>query len=129
MADLSTLNLPVLPLGTGVLLPQMVVTLALETPEAAAAVDAANDGDGQLLVVPRLGNQYASVGTIAQIDESGELRNGMRAIVVRGLQRAAIGLGVPGSGTALWVEATPVDEVNAHTDQARELSREYKALI
>jgi ATP-dependent Lon protease len=127
MADLSTLNLPVLPLGTGVLLPGMVVTLAIETPEAAAAVDAANAA--QLLVVPRMGNRYASVGTIAQIEESGELRNGMQAIVVRGLQRAAIGVGVPGSGSALWVEATPVDETNGDSDRARTLGMEYKALV
>src|SRR5256714_5242209 len=127
MADLSTLNLPVLPLGTGVLLPQMVVTLAIETPEAAAAVEAANAG--QLLVVPRMGNRYASVGTIAQIEESGELRNGMQAIVVRGLQRAAIGVGVPGSGSALWVEATPVGETNGDSERARTLGVEYKALV
>ena len=32
--DLSSTTLPVLPLSTGVVLPQMVVTIALETPEA-----------------------------------------------------------------------------------------------
>jgi ATP-dependent Lon protease len=127
VTDLATLNLPVLPLGTGVLLPGMVVTLALETPEAAAAVDASNEG--QLLVVPRIDNRYASVGTVAQIDEAGELRNGLRAVVVRGLRRAAIRVGVPGSGTAFWVEAAPIDETNVDTERARQLGLEYKALI
>src|SRR5487761_1231719 len=100
MAETSTLKLPGLPLGTGGLLPLMVTTIALETPEAKSAVDAANGGP--VLVVPRLGRQYASVGTVAQIEDSGELRNGLRAIVVRGLHRVVIGSGVPGDGEALW---------------------------
>jgi len=41
MSDLDTLTLPLLPLTTGVVLPGMVVTLTLESPEARAAVDAA----------------------------------------------------------------------------------------
>jgi ATP-dependent Lon protease len=127
MADLSTLNLPVLPLGTGVLLPEMVVTIALETPEAEAAAEAA--GRGRLLVVPRMGSRYASIGTVAQVEDEGELRTGLRAVVVRGLHRAAIGVGVPGSGSALWVEARPAVESSGATDRAGSLAREYKALI
>ena len=45
MSDLQSLTLPVLPLSSGVVLPGMVVTLALETDEARAAVDAATDAD------------------------------------------------------------------------------------
>ncbi len=129
MADLATLTLPVLPLGTGVLLPGMVVTIALETEEANAAADAVGD-DGQLLVVPRAGTSaYAPVGTVAHIEDSGELPNGRRALVVRGLYRAEIGVGVPGSGTALWVQATPAEEANLDTARAFELAREYKAAV
>ena len=40
-SNLDALTLPVLPLANGVVLPQMVVTLALETDEAKAAGDAA----------------------------------------------------------------------------------------
>lgn len=127
MAEPSTLTLPVLPLGTGVLLPVMVTTIALETPEAMAGVDAA--GGGQVLVVPRLGRQYASIGTVAQIEDSGELRNGLRAVVVRGLHRAVIGAGVPGDGDALWVEAVAATEPNGDTEAARSLAQEYKALL
>ncbi len=123
----STTTLPVLPLGSGVLLPHMVVTVALETPEARAAVDAA--GDGLLLVVPRVDNRYAGMGTIARVDEQGELGHGVRAVVVRGLHRATIGLGVPGSGTSLWVEATTAPETNADSERARTLALEYQALI
>src|SRR5439155_26538261 len=70
MSDLDTLTLPLLPLTTGVVLPGMVVTLTLESPEARAAVDAAASDDDRLLVlVPRLEGRYASVGTIAKIEE------------------------------------------------------------
>jgi ATP-dependent Lon protease len=100
----------------------------LETPEAIAAADAAGE-DGQLLVVPRVGTAYAPVGTVAHIDDSGDLPNGKRAIIVRGLYRATIGVGVPGSGSALWVQAARADEVNTDTDRARELAREYKAAV
>jgi ATP-dependent Lon protease len=128
MTDLAALTLPVLPLGTGVLLPNMFVTIALETSEAQAAADAVGD-DGQLLVVPRVGTAYAPIGTVAHIEDSGELPNGKRALVVRGLYRAEIGVGVPGSGLALWVQATRAEETNTQSDRAHELAREYKATV
>jgi ATP-dependent Lon protease len=106
----------------------MVVTIAAETDEARAAADAATSTDGRLLLVPRLDGRYARVGTVVQVEDAGELRNGIRALVVRGLHRAVIGAGVPGSGTALWVHADPVDD-QVVTDRARQLAREYKAVV
>ena len=103
------LTLPLLPLSTGVVLPQMVVTLALETDEAKAAADAMGD-DGQLLLVPRVDGRYARVGTIARVESAGELPNGVRALVLRGVQRAVVGVGVAGTSSGLWVEAEPVDD-------------------
>ena len=47
----ETRSLPALPLESGVVLPQMVITLAVESPEATAAADAAAAGDGTLLLV------------------------------------------------------------------------------
>ncbi|WP_374210643.1 endopeptidase La [Dermatobacter hominis] len=111
----------------------MVVTIALETDEARAAARAAA-GDGvhdraQVLLVPRLDGRYAAVGTVAQIEDAGELRGGVKALVVRGLHRAVIGAGVPGTGEALWVRATPAVEANADTDRAEELAKEYQAVV
>ncbi len=126
MSDLQSLTLPVLPLSSGVVLPGMVVTLALETDEARAAVDAATDST--VLLVPRIDGLYTRVGTVAAIEDAGEVRRGMRAIVVRGLHRAHIGVGVPGLGRALVVEAEPVDEAEP-TERAVELAREYTAVI
>jgi ATP-dependent Lon protease len=133
MSDLSTLTLPVLPLSTGVVLPGMVVTIALETPEAQAAADAASgvsqETAGQVLLVPRVDGRYGSVGVVTQIEDRGELRNGLRALVVRALHRARIGAGVPGTGTVLWVQAETAVETNTHTPRAHELAREYRAVV
>ncbi|HSL10513.1 MAG TPA: endopeptidase La [Actinomycetota bacterium] len=107
----------------------MVVTLTVESPEARAAVDAASDDDERLLLlVPRVEGRYARVGTIATIEDVGQLRNGTEALVIRGLRRAVLGVGVPGTGAATWVQAEPVAESDA-TPRARELAREYRATI
>jgi ATP-dependent Lon protease len=126
MSDLQSLTLPVLPLSSGVVLPGMVVTLALETDEARAAVDAATDG--HVLLVPRIDGLYSQVGTVAAIEDAGEVRRGMRAVVVRGLHRARIGVGVPGLGRALVVESERVEE-GEPTERSRQLAREYTAVI
>ena len=121
-------RLPVLPLTTGVVLPTMTVTVAVETDAATAAVDAAESADRRLLLVPQVEGRWARVGTIAEITDSGRLRNGTRALVVTGTGRAQVGIGLPGTGAALWVEATPAPDA-APTDEARELARELTAVI
>ncbi|MGH9243287.1 MAG: endopeptidase La [Acidimicrobiales bacterium] len=128
MPDLNAPTLPVLPLSTGVVFPAMVVTIALETDEAMAAADAAAATDHRLLLVPRIDGRYARVGTVVEVEDAGELRNGLRALVVRGLHRATIGAGVAGSGTALWVHAEPIDDEPV-SERAHQLAREYKAAV
>ena len=129
MTTLTTLTLPVLPLTTGVVLPQMVVTVALETDEAQAAADAAIAGPGQLLLVPRIQGRYATVGAVATIETSGELPNGGRALVLRATGRAVIGVGVPGSGTALWVQAEPARDDHVVDATLAALATEYRATV
>src|SRR5215208_6934304 len=127
MPELSTETLPLLPLTSGVVLPGMVVTATLETPESRSAASAAND-TGHLLLVPKVDGRYATVGTVAKIENAGELPNGQLAIVVRGLHRVRIGAGVAGTGTATWVEVEPIPDQPA-TDRARQLAREYRAVV
>ncbi|HKN40445.1 MAG TPA: endopeptidase La [Acidimicrobiia bacterium] len=140
MSDVETRFLPLLPLSTGVVLPQMVVPLGLESDEAKAAADAALGGDGLLVLVPRIETDdgptvYAKVGTVAKIEEAGRLPGGGRGVLVRGLHRAVLGAAVPGfgqgsSGNGLFVQAEPVeDPAGAPTERARELMKEYRAVI
>jgi ATP-dependent Lon protease len=133
MADLDTLTLPVLPLTNDVVLPHMVVTLALETDEARAAADAAARADDTLLLVPRQADgRYARVGTIARIENRGNLPGGMSALVIRATTRAEVGVGVIGQTSALWVHVTPLPdgEVNGEVDElATELRAALRALF
>jgi ATP-dependent Lon protease len=129
MADLDTLTLPVLPLTNDVVLPGMVVTLALETDEASAAADAAAKAGSTLLLVPRHPDgRYARVGTIARIENRGNLPGGMPALVIRATTRAEVGLGVIGETSGLWVHASPVDDGEV-TDAVREQATELRAAL
>ncbi len=120
----TTLTLPVLPLTSGVVLPGMVLTIALETDDAKAAVAAAGD-DGRLLLVPVVDGRHANVGTVATIESRGTLPSGVPALVVRAQDRALLRTGVAGTGTVLWLEAEPVQpEVTA---EARERATELRA--
>jgi len=122
------LTLPVLPLTSGVVLPGMVFTLALETDAARAAVEAAAAADGRLLLVPHIDGTYTTVGVVAEVVEQGELPGGLSAIMVRGDARAVLGTGVPGTGTALWVEAELAEEAPVGP-AVEELAREYRAVL
>jgi ATP-dependent Lon protease len=121
-------NLPLLPLTSGVVLPGMVFTMALESDEATAAAEAAEAADGHFVIVPFIDGRYASVGVVAEVMEAGQLPGGMPAVAVRGVERARLGTAVPGTGHALWVEVEVIPE-GAATGEAVELAREYRAVV
>jgi ATP-dependent Lon protease len=129
----ETLTLPVLPLDDSVVLPGMVVPMRLDDTEVRAAIDAAQaatsntDDSAHVLLVPRLDGKYAAVGTVATIEQVGQLPGGAPAAVVRGVSRVKIGTGATGPGAALWVQATVQDEPPV-TARATELATEYKGL-
>src|ERR1700741_3898820 len=121
---------PVLFLDDLVFLPDMVVPLEI-TDQAQGALDAARAGRTepghplQLLLVPRVDGSTGSMGVVADVAQIGRTPSGEAAMVLRGVQRARIGTGVPGPGAALWVEAEPID-VPEPTPRARELAAEFK---
>jgi ATP-dependent Lon protease len=125
-------ELPLLPLTTGVVLPHMVVTIALETEESRAAAEAAMSTDRELLLVPRIEGRFATVGVVAQIETAGELPTGQKALVVRALRRVRLGAAIasplpaghPGQA-AMWLHAATI-EPELLTDAVRSLAREYR---
>jgi len=129
--DTSVRTVPVLPLTTGVVLPQMVVTVALETDEARAAAAALGELDRQpkpeLLLVPRIEGRYGRIGVLATVESHGELPGGTPALIVRATGRARIGAGVVGTGTALLVEADPIPEPDPSA-RAVELADELRSV-
>jgi len=124
----ENLTLPLLPLTSGVVLPGMVFTMALESTEARAAVDSARSAGGRLLLVPHIEGRFAAVGVVAEVMEEGDLPGGLPAVAIRGDGRAVIGTAVPGTGDALWVEAEPLAEPEP-SPAVNELAREYRAVL
>jgi ATP-dependent Lon protease len=129
MSQVKTEFVPLLPLNNGVVLPAMVVTIPLERDEAKAAVAAAREGDRMVLLVPRVEGSYARIGTVARLEDSRKLPNGIEVAVLQGLYRASVGSAAAGTGPALRVLAQPADDLNPLTEKAHVLAREYKALI
>jgi ATP-dependent Lon protease len=129
VAETRTLELPVVSLAGGVVLPHMVVTIPLDDGEMVAAVEAARSVGELLLLVPRLPDRSARIGTVAKVEEVGALPNGTEVCVLRGLHRAVVGSGVPGPSGALWVQATTSPDPDDPTERARELGQMYRALV
>jgi ATP-dependent Lon protease len=137
----EALTLPVLPLDNEVVLPGMVVPIELSDTEVRGAIEAARNGTGlgrgpgirseekaRVLLVPRLADRgLAAVGTLAVIEQVGQMPGGAPAAVLRGVSRVRIGSGTTGPGAALWVEGTVVPETGGA--RAKELAKEYKSLV
>ncbi len=128
MADLSTVTLPVLPLRNGVVFPHMVVTVTIESEEAKRAVAAAESSGGQLILVPRVEGEYASVGTIADIQEISQ-EDGSTALIA-GAARARIGTGTTRGDDVLWVSAERLFDADLSDDpDIRRLATEYRVVV
>lgn len=121
-------TLPVLPLPDGVVLPEMVVTISIQSDEAKQVLASAKTNE--VLLVPRYEvddqSRYARVGVIATIEDRSTLPDGTPAVTIRALQRARVGAGVIGATSGLWVEAEPIIDPEA-TDTHELLAEEYRA--
>src|SRR6188472_2811431 len=113
---LSTMLL--VPLEDLVVFPNMNVTLTVDV-----------GSEERVLLVPRHENDYASVGTVAEVTDRVRLPGGGRAVALNGLHRGVIGAAETDAQGVLrvQVEETPdSDEADART---RELEREYRAIV
>jgi ATP-dependent Lon protease len=128
MTEMNPELLPVLPLDDVVVLPHMTVTLSVEGDEQRAAVDAARKGSQLVLLVPRIDGKFASVGTVASLQDSGQLPNGAEVTIIRGEYRAKLGGGQADVGGALWVQVVPARD-GEPTEKEQHLSREYRAML
>ena len=127
----NQLLLPLLPLDDRVVLPHMALPVAIESEAARAAVVAAQEVDGLVLLVPRTQGRYARIGTVAHIEEAGRLPDGRRGAAFQGLYRGILnGAAVERTG-ALWitVEPAPDPELEDLPGKARALAVEYRAIL
>jgi ATP-dependent Lon protease len=111
-------TLLLVPVDESVVFPHMTVTLAVDVGD-----------EERVLLVPRDGDEFAAVGTVAEVVERVRLPGGARAAALQGLHRGIAGAATTDTGGELRVEVTahPDDE---HSDQRiRELEREYRAVV
>ena len=120
MAQLDTQILPLLPLTSGVVLPGMVVTLTIEFRGCPAGIAASESSDGELLLVPKVqGCATRRSGPSPRSRTSARLRNGLEALVIRGVHRSVVGTGVAGTGDGVWVQHEPRLDPETSTERAR----------
>ena len=106
------------PVDDSVVFPTMTVTLAIDVGD-----------EERVVLVPRKGDEFASVGTVAAVVDRVRLPGGGRAVALEGQHRGRIGAARTGADGRLRVE------VEAHPDdvpvdgRTRELEREYRAIV
>ncbi|HYI80246.1 MAG TPA: endopeptidase La [Thermoleophilaceae bacterium] len=111
-------TLLLVPVDDSVVFPNMTVTLVVDVGD-----------EERVLLVPREDDEFASVGTVAEVSDHVRLPGGGHAVALTGLYRGIAGAAHTDASGDLRVEVTthPDDEpVDGHT---RDLEREYRAVV
>ena len=113
-------RLLLVPLEDVVVFPGMSLTLA---------VDAGTD-ETHVLLVPKHDNEFASVGTVAEVSDRVRLPGGAKGVSLTGLHRGIAGAAntMPDGRLFVEVEERP-DPTGTLDGRTRELEREYRAVV
>ena len=111
-------TLLLLPLEDVVVFPTMDITLPVDVGD-----------DERVLLVPRKGDEYASVGTIANVVDRIRLPGGGQGVQLTGQMRGIAGAAHTDAAGRLRVETTPSPDDSPVDGASRELVREYRALV
>ncbi len=112
-------NLLLVPLEDAVVFPHMDVTLTVEVGD-----------EERVLLVPRHENEFASVGTVAEVGEQVRLPAGVRAVALSGLHRGIAGAASTDARGRLRVEVEERPDDDQPVDgRIKELEREYRAVV
>ncbi len=106
------------PLEDIVVFPNMNVTLTVDV-----------GTEERVLLVPRSGNDYATVGTVAEVTDRVRLPGGGRAVALSGLHRGIAGAAETDPGGSLRVEVDERPDSDEADAKTRELEREYRATV
>ena len=111
-------RLLLVPLDDVVVFPGMSVTLAVDAGE-----------DDRVLLVPHHENEYAGVGTIAEVSNRVRLPGGGRAVALEGLHRGIAGAAQTLPNGRLYVEVEEKPDDVPVDGRTRNLEREYRAVV
>jgi ATP-dependent Lon protease len=117
-SELTLSDLLLVPLEDTVVFPGMTVTLT---------VDAGDEA--RVLLVPRHEQEYAKVGTVAEVTDRVGLPGGSVAVALTGLHRGVVGAAHTDSQGRLRAEVEERPDDNPPPVQTRELEREYRAVV
>ncbi len=108
------------PLEDVVVFPNMNLTLTL-------SVDVGSED--RVLLVPQHENDYAAVGTVAEITDRVRLPGGGRAVALTGLHRGLAGAAETDARGRLRVAVEERPDEETADGRTRELEREYRAIV
>ena len=111
-------RLLLIPLDDVVAFPGMSLTLAVDAGE-----------EERVLLVPRHENEFANVGTVAQVSDRVRLPGGARAVALQGLHRAVAGAAHTMPDGRLYVEVEERPDPVPVDGRTRTLEREYRAVV
>jgi ATP-dependent Lon protease len=112
------MRLLLIPLDDTVLFPNMTATVAADV------------GDEQrVLVLPRSGEDFAEVGTVAEVIETARVPGAGEVATLGGLHRGIPGAATPDADGRLRVEVTEVHDGTPSDERTRELEREFRAVV
>ena len=111
-------DLLLVPLEDTVVFPGMTVTLTVDVGD-----------EDRVLLVPRHENEYAQVGTVAEVTDRVRLPGRTRAVTLDGLHRGVIGAAHTDAMGQLRADVEERPDENPPPVQTRELEREYRAVV
>ncbi|HZI92236.1 MAG TPA: endopeptidase La [Thermoleophilaceae bacterium] len=111
-------TLLLVPVDDSVVFPNMTVTLVVDVGD-----------EDRVLIVPREGEDFASVGTVAEVADRVRLPGGGRAVALAGLHRGVAGAAHTDAFGNLRVEVTPHPDDEPVDGKTRDLEREYRAVV
>ncbi|MCW2955009.1 MAG: ATP-dependent protease La [Conexibacter sp.] len=111
-------RLLLVPLEDAVVFPTMTLSLAVDVGD-----------EERVLLVPRHESEFASVGTVADVDEHVRLPGGGRAVMLSGLHRATAGAAHTDPSGRLYVEVDEHEDAVPVDGRTRQLEREYRAVV
>ncbi len=111
-------RLLLVPLDDIVVFPNMSVTLTVDV------------GDEEtVFLVPKHEDEYAKVGTVAQVTDRIRLPGGGRAVALSGLHRGVAGAAATGADGRLYVDVEERPDDTDFDGRLRELEVEYRAVV
>ncbi len=112
------MQLLLIPLDDTVLFPSMTATLAAEVGD-----------EKRVFVLPRDGDDYAQVGTVAEVLDTARLPGAGEVATLVGLHRGLAGAATPGADGRLRVEVQEIHDGTPTDERTSELEREYRAVV